>query len=161
MLYSFQLFIAVFSPSIALRLFGEVVLPGGGECYEVSKNDGAYLLRSKYITEWENDRIFEQTGMNLRTCVTSFVIRPTEVEIDDMIKRLIYRIGSETSHDLLLLENAADIIMMQKNYDIVVNENAVRRFDFDNYNFAYQVHQLPKLNLKEENPNGNNMDNRN
>lgn len=47
MSYNFQLYIAVFSPSITLRLFDEVVRSGGEDSYELSKNDGAYVLRSR------------------------------------------------------------------------------------------------------------------
>ena len=50
-----QLYIAFYSPSIALRFLGEVVLPGGGDYYKISKEDGAFVLRSRYITEWENE----------------------------------------------------------------------------------------------------------
>ena len=159
--YTFQLFIGVFSPSLTLRLFGEVVLPGGGDLYEVSQENGAYVLRSRYIMEWENERILKHTGMKLRTCVSCSILKPDEVDVDSMIERLIYRIGYEVSHDFILLENVEDVILMRKNLEAVLNDSAENRFEIDDYVVPHKSQHLPKLNLKEENENGNDMDNRN
>lgn len=158
---SFELYIKPYSPSIALRLFGELVLPGGGDNYEITKNDGAYVLCSRYISEWENERIQERAGMNLRTCVSCSIIRPREVDAIDIIQRLIAHVYREITHDFLLLENGEDIILMRKDWNALVNTGAERRFDIDLYDREHEIRELPKLNLKEENPNGNDMDNRN
>ena len=161
MAYMFQFFIAVFSPSITLRLFGEVVLPGGGEFYAVSKDDGAYVLRSRFITEREHQRLLEQTGMDLRTCVTCSVRRPGYVNTDRIIERLLYRTDYEVSHDFLLLENGEHIIMMRKDLKAVINESVKDRIDTDFYYGPHSFQQLPKINITEKIPNGNCMDSRN
>lgn len=148
---TFHLYITPYSPSIALRLFGELVLPGGGDNYEISKNDGAYVLRSRYITEWENQRIQEQVGMHLRTCVICSIIRPREVDAIDMIHRLIAHIYREITHDFLLLENGEDIILMRKDWSALINSGADQRFDIDLYDREHEIRGLPKFNLKEEN----------
>ncbi len=150
MSYTLQFFIGVFSPSLTLRLFGEVVLPGGGDFYEVSQEGGAYVLRSRYIMEWENERIREHTGMKLRTCVSCSILKPGEVDVDSMIERLIYRAGYEVSHDFLLLENGEDVILMRKDLQAVLNDSAENRFEIDNYVLPHKLQHLPKLNLKEE-----------
>ena len=105
-----QLYIAFYSPSIALRLFGEIVLPGGGNNYEITKNDGAYVLRSRFVTEWEKSLIREHAGMELQTRVSCSVLRPGEVDVTKMIERMIDHIYCEITHDFLLLENDEDII---------------------------------------------------
>ena len=119
------------------------------------------MLRSRYITEWENERILEHTGMNLRTCVSCTVLKPGEVDVDNMIERLIYRAGYEVSHDFLLLENGEDVILIRKDLEAVLNDSAENRFEIDNYVVPHKSQRLAKFNLKEENPNGNDMDNRN
>lgn len=148
---TFQLYITPYSPSIALRLFGELVLPGGGDSYEIAKNDGAYVLRSRYITEWENERIQERVGMELRTCVSCSIIRPREVDAIDIIHCLIAHIYREITHDFLLLENGEDIILMRKDWSALVNSGADQRFDIDLYDREHEIRELPKFNLKEEN----------
>ena len=158
--YTFQLYIAVFSPSIALRLFGEVVLPGGGASYELSEKDGAYVLRSRYIAEWERTHIHEATGMQLRTCETCSVLRPDEVNADELIIRLIDWIAYEIGHEFLLVENDEDIIIIRNDLDLLITQHG-ERLDYDFHELVYQIRDLPKLNLKEEKQNGNDMDNRN
>ena len=154
-----QLYIAFYSPSIALRFLGEVVLPGGGDNYEISKNDGAYVLRSRYIAEWEKTRIREQAGMDLRTYVSCSVLRPGEVDVTEMIDRMIDHIYCEITHDFLLLENGEDIIVMRKDGVALVNTNVKKSFGSEVCDRQYEICDLAKFNLKEENPNGNNMDN--
>lgn len=161
MWHDVQLYIAFYSPSIALRLFGELVLPGGEDNYEISKNDGAYVLRSRYIAEWEKARIREQSGMNLRTCVSCSVMRLGEVDVTEMIDRMIDHIYCEITHDFLLLENGEDIIVMRKDGMALVNTNVSKSFGSEVCDRRYEICDLPKFNLKEENPNGNDMDNRN
>lgn len=161
MWHDVQLYIAFYSPSIALRLFGEVVLPGGGDNYEISKNDSAYVLRSRYISEWEKERIREQAGMDLRTYVSCSVLRPGEVDVTDMINRMIDHIYCEISHDFLLLEDGEDVIVMRKRGMVLVNTNVSRSFGSEVCDRQYEICELPKFRLKEENPNGNDMDNRN
>ena len=161
MWHDVQLYIAFYSPSIALRLFGEIVLPGGEDNYEISKNDGAYLLRSRYITEREKERIREHTGMELQTCVSCSVIRPSEADVFEMIDRMIEHIYCEITHDFLLLENDEDIIVMRKDGMTLVNTNVSKSFGSEVCDRRYEICDLPKFRLKEENPNGNDMDNRN
>ena len=161
MWHDVQLYIAFYSTSIALRLFGEVVLPGGKDNYEILKNHGAYVLRSRHITEWENGRILERTGMNLRTCVSCSVIRPSEANVADMIDQMINHIYCEITHDFLLLENGEDIIVMRKDRMTVVKTDVTKSFGSEVCDRQYQVRDLAKFNLKEEKQNGNNMDNRN
>ena len=161
MWHEVQLYIAFYSPSIALRLFGEVVLPGGDDCYEISKNEGAYVLRSRYMTERERTRIQKRTGTHLRTCVSCSVMRPGEVDVTKMIDRMIDHIYCEITHDFLLLENGEDIIVMRKDWMTVVNTNVTKSFGSEVCDRQYQVREMPKFSLKEENPNGNNVDYRN
>ena len=144
---TFQLYITPYSPSIALRLFGELILPGGGDNYEISKNDGAYILRSRTVTAWENKRIQERTGMKLRTCVSCTVVRPSEVDVTDMIHHLIAHIYREITHDFLLLENGEDIVLMRKDWNALVNTGAEQRFDIDLYDREHQIRELPKFKL--------------
>ena len=160
MWHDVQLYIAFYSPSIALRLFDELVLPGGEDNYEISKNDGAYVLRSRYITEWENERIQKRARMKLRTCVSCSVLRPGEVDVTEMIERMIDHIYCEISHDFLLLENGEDIIVMRKDGVALVNTKVRKSFGSEVCDRRYEIRDLPKFNLKEENPNGNSMDNR-
>ena len=151
MWHDVQLYIAFYSPSIALRLFGELVLPGGEDNYEISKDDGAYVLRSRYISEWEEGRIQEQAGMSLRTCVSCSVLRPGEVDVTDMINRMIDHIYCEISHDFLLLENGEDVIVMRKGGMALVNTNVSKSFGSEVCDRRYEICDLPKFNLKEEN----------
>lgn len=146
MSYNFQLYIAVFSPSITLRLFDEVVFPGGGTSYEVSKNDGAYVLRSGYISEWEQTRIQESAGLSLRTCVSCSILRPDEVNVDDMLIRLIDRTVYEISHDFMLLESGEDIIIVRNDLDLIVTPH-MERLDYELHDRSYEVRELPKLKL--------------
>ncbi len=159
MWHDVQLYIAFYSPSIALRLFGELVLPGGEDNYEISKNDGAYVLRSRYITGREKERIREHAGMELQTFVSCSVIRPSEADVVGMIDRMIEHIYCEITHDFLLLENGEDIIVMRKDGMTLVNTNVSKGFGSEVCDRRYEICDLPKFNLKEENPNGNNMDN--
>ena len=160
MLNEVQLYIAFYSPSIALRLFGEVVLPGGGDSYEIPKNDGAYVLRSRFITKREKEVIRERAGMELRTCVSCTVMRPGEVDVTAMIDRMIDHIYCEISHDFLVLENGEDIIVMRKDGMALVNTHVTRSFGDEVCDRWYEIRELPKFRLREENPNGNDMDNR-
>ena len=154
MWHDVQLYIAFYSPSIALRLLGEIVLPGGEDSYEISKNDGAYVLRSRYITEWEKARIREQSGMYLRTRVSCSVMRPGEVDVTEMIDRMIDRIYCEITHDFLLLENGEDIIVMRRDGMALVNTNVSRSFGSEVCDRQYEICDLPRFNLKEEESDG-------
>ncbi|MYD10711.1 MAG: hypothetical protein F4X02_11800 [Chloroflexi bacterium] len=155
-----QLYIAFYSPSIALRLFGELVLPGGGDKYELTKKDGAYVLRSRYITEWEKARIREHSDMELRTRLSCSVLRPGEVDVTDTINRMIDHIYCEITHDFLLLENGKDTIALRKDWMTLVNTNVKKSFGSEVCDRQYEIRHLPKFNLEENNPNGNSMDNR-
>lgn len=146
MSYDFQLYIAVFSPSITLRLFDEVVRHGGGDSYEVSKDGGAYVLRSKYISEMEEALIQESTSLSLRTCVSCSVHRPDELNVDDMLIRLIDRTVYEISHDFMLLENGEDIIIVRNDLDLIVTPH-MERLDYELHDRSYEVRVLPKLKL--------------
>lgn len=151
MWHDIQLYIAFYSPSIAMRLFGELVLPGGEANYEISKNDGAYVLRSRYIKEWEKARLRERAGMKLRTCVSCSVLRPKEVDVTEMIERMIDHIYCEITHDFLLLENGEDIIVMRKDGIALVNTNVSKSFGSEVCDRQYEICELPKFRLKEEN----------
>lgn len=151
MSHSFQLYITPYSPSIALRLFGELVLPGGGNNYELPKDDGAYVLRSRYVTDRENELIQEYAGIKLRTCVSCSIVRPREVDAIDIVHRLIAHIYREITHDFLLLENGTDVILMRNDWHALVNSGAEHRFDIDLYDREHEIRDLPKLNMKQLN----------
>lgn len=144
----FQLYITPYSPSIALRLFGELALPGGGNNYEIPKDDGAYVLRSRYVTDRENELIQEYAGMKLRTCVSCSIVRPREVDAIDIVHRLIDHIYREITHDFLLLENGAEVILIRKDWHALVNSGAEHRFDIDLYDREHEIRKLPKLNMR-------------
>lgn len=89
-------------------------------------------------------RIQKRTGMNLRTCASCYVLRPDEVNVDDMLIRLIDRAVYESSHDFLLLENGEDIIVMRKELDLVVTKH-MERLDYEVHDRSYEVRELPKF----------------
>ena len=148
MSYRFQFYIAVFSPAISLRLFDEVVHRLGRDSYEISRSDGAYVLRSEYISEREGAIIQASTGLNLRTSVSCWVLRPAEVNVDDMLIRLIDRTVYEISHDFLLVENYQNIIILRKNYDIIVTP-LMDRLAYQIHDRSYEVQELPRLDVSE------------
>ena len=78
-----------------------------------------------------------------------------------MVKRLISKVYFDIRHDFLLLENGEHIVVLRRDGGSVVNTGVAERFGFDFENRWYEIRELPKFNLKEENPNGNDMDNRN
>ena len=161
MWHDVQLYIAFYSPSISLRLFGEVVLPGGEDNYEISKMT-ALMCCVPDTSQSGKRRAYEnKSGMELRTCVSCSVMRPGEVDVTEMIDRMIDHIYCEITHDFLLLENREDIIVMRKDGVALVNTNVSRSFGSEVCDRQYEICDLPKFNLKEENSNGNGMDNRN
>ena len=107
------------------------------------------MLRSKYISEREETHLQESTGLYLRTCVSCSVLRPDEVNVDDMLIRLIDRTVYEISHDFLLLENGEDIIIVRKDLDLIVTPQ-MERLDYELHDRSYEIRELPKFNLKEE-----------
>lgn len=98
--------------------------------------------------------------MELRTRLSCSVLRPGEVDVTEMIERMIDHIYCEITHDFLLLENGDDIIAMRKDWMTLVNTNVKKSFGSEVCDRQYQLRDLPKFNLEENNPNGNSMDNR-
>lgn len=140
-----QLYIAFFTPSIALRFFDEVVLPGGADSYEVSKDDGAYLLRSRYTNSIENERIHLLTGINIRTRVSVSVVRPSEVSTMALVSSTAFRLAHEITREFLLVDDMNKIIIMREGRDLIVNEGMEARFDLDVHDLHFEVRQLPPL----------------
>ena len=87
-------------------------------------------------------------------------MRPGEIDVTDMIERMIDHIYCEITHDFLLLENGEDIIAMRKDWMTLVNTHVKKSFGSEVCDRQYQIRDLPKINLEENNPNGNSMDNR-
>ena len=146
MAYDFQLYIEFFTPSIVMRFFNEVILPGGGDSYEVSKDDGAYLLQSRYVTELENERIRALTGMELRTRVACAIHqRPDVVSAADIVSGLVDRLVYDISRDFLIADGRGEIIIMRRDYDLTLNEGMEERFKLDIADRSYDVRRLPLL----------------
>ena len=141
----FQLYIAFFTPSIVLRFFGEVVLPGGGDSYEVSQDDGAYRLQSRYTTELEKERIHALAGMDLRTRVACSVIRPDDVSVAEIVSGLVDRLVYDISRDFLITDGLGEIIIMRSDYDLTLNEGMKERFSIDIADRSYEIRRLPLL----------------
>ena len=145
MAHDFQLYIAFFSPSIVMRFFGEVVLPGGEASYELSKDDGAYLLHSRFATELEKERIHTLTGMDLRTRVACSVIRPEDVSMAEIVSGLVDRLVYDISRDFLIANGLGEIIIMRRDYDLTLNEGMEDRFSIDIADRSYEIRRLPRL----------------
>ena len=145
MAYDFQLYIEFFTPSIVMRFFNEVILPGGGDSYEISKDNGAYLLQARYVTELENERIHALTGMELRTQVACSIARPNAVSAAHIVSGLVDRLVYDISRDFLIADGRGEIIIMRRDYDLTVNEGMEERFKLDIVDRSYDVRRLPLL----------------
>ena len=141
------LYIAFFSPSIALRFFDEVVLPGGKDSYEVSKDDGAYLLRSRFVDAIENERIFHLTGMTMRTLVTVSMVRPSEVSIVAMVSSVAFRLANQIRREFMLVDDVNRIILMRKGHDLILNDGMEANYELDIYDLHFEVRQLRPLSF--------------
>jgi len=145
MAYDFQLYIEFFTPSIVMRFFNEVILPGGGDRYEVSKDDGAYLLQSRYANALDKERIRALTGMELRTKVACSIARPNAVSAADIVSGLVDRLVYDISRNFLIADGRGEIIIMRRDYDLTVNEGMEERFKLDIVDRSYDVRRLPLL----------------
>ena len=145
MAYDFQLYIEFFTPSIVMRFFNEVILPGGGDSYEISKEDGAYLLQSRYATALEKERIHALTGSDLRTQVACSIKRPDVVSAADIVSGLVDRLVYDISRDFLIADGQGEIIIMRRDYDLTLGEGMEERFNLDIAERSYDVRRLPLL----------------
>jgi len=65
-----------------------------------------------------------------------------------MLIRLIDRTVYEISHDFLLVENYQNIIILRKNYDIIVTP-LMDRLAYQIHDRSYEVQELPRLDVSE------------